>query len=51
MAAHLYELIWERARTAPASVALGGQQGLTWKTIASSELLALVDRLAAELAE
>jgi acyl-CoA synthetase (AMP-forming)/AMP-acid ligase II len=50
MADHLYELIQERARIAPASVVLGGQQGLTWKTIASGELLALVDRLAAELA-
>lgn len=50
MAAHLYELIQQRAATYPDAIALGGQQGLTWKTVTSRELLDLVDGLAEELA-
>jgi long-chain acyl-CoA synthetase len=49
MVAHLYELIQQRGRIDPTGVALGGQQGLAWKTITSRELVELVDRLAEEL--
>jgi acyl-CoA synthetase (AMP-forming)/AMP-acid ligase II len=49
--AHLYDLIRQRAHAHPWAVALGGQQGLTWKTLSSRQLLELVDRLAAELGE
>ena len=50
MSTHLYELLRQRAERHPATVAIGGQQGLVWKTLASRELLDLVDRLAEELA-
>src|SRR5438093_4730840 len=50
MYTHLYDLIVDRAARYPDAVALGSQQGLTWKTVTSRQLLALVDRLAAELA-
>ena len=46
---HLYELILERARRWPAATALGGEQGYGWKTVDSRALVALTDRLAAEL--
>ena len=49
--AHLYELIRQRAHADPWAVALGGQQGLMWKTLSSRQLLELVDRLASELTE
>src|ERR1035437_5703810 len=49
MVAHLYELVQQRGRIDPTGVALGGQQGLAWKTITSRELVELVDRLAEEL--
>jgi long-chain acyl-CoA synthetase len=48
---HLYELIRGRARVFPWAVTLGGQNGLTWKTLSSRQVLDLVDRLAAELSE
>jgi long-chain acyl-CoA synthetase len=48
-AAHLYELVVERAGRYPRAVALGGQQGLRWLTFTSREVLERVDRLAAEL--
>ncbi len=51
MLTHLYEIVRERARRFPDAVAVGGQQGLGWKTLTSRQLLELVDRLAAELGE
>jgi len=48
---HLYELVVARARDYPRGVAFGGQQELGWRTLDGREVLALVDRLAAELAE
>ena len=50
MSTHLYELLRQRADRHPDTVAIGGQQGLIWKTLTSRELLDLVDRLAEELA-
>jgi acyl-CoA synthetase (AMP-forming)/AMP-acid ligase II len=50
MLAHLYDLVRRRAETYPTAIAVGGQQGLVWRTLDSRELLALVDRLADELA-
>lgn len=50
MGTHIYELLRQRAERHPDAVAIGGQQGLIWKTLTSQELLALVDRLAEELA-
>src|SRR3954469_23223975 len=50
MYAHLYALIRDRAARYPDAIALGAQQGLTWKTLASRQMLELVDRLADELA-
>jgi hypothetical protein len=49
MVGHLYELVRERSQRYPTDIALGGQQGLSWKTVTSLELLDLVDRLALEL--
>src|SRR5207237_7533814 len=49
MPSHLYEIVRDRARAFPRDVAVGGQQGLVWKTLDSSQLLNLVDRLAEEL--
>ena len=51
MFTQLYEIIQARARQYPTAIAIGGQQGLGWKTLTSEQLLALVDRLADELAE
>jgi long-chain acyl-CoA synthetase len=39
----------QRAAHHPDAVAIGGQQGLVWKTLTSRELLVLVDQLAEEL--
>src|SRR5438552_10121112 len=50
MYTHLYDLIVDRAARYPDAVALGAQQGLTWKTMTSRQMLDLVDRLADELA-
>jgi non-ribosomal peptide synthetase component E (peptide arylation enzyme) len=50
MSTHLYELLRQRAERYPDAVAIGGQQGLIWKTLTSKDLLGLVDRLAEELA-
>src|SRR4051812_27730106 len=50
MYGHLYEIVRQRAATAPEAIALGGQQGLLWKTIDSTQLLDLIDKLADELA-
>lgn len=51
MFTHLYELLRQRALRDPDAVAIGGQQGLVWKTLTGRELLDLVDRLAEELAD
>jgi long-chain acyl-CoA synthetase len=51
MLAHLYELVQRRAEGDPTTVALGGQQGLAWKTVSGRLLLQMVDRLAEDLAE
>ncbi len=50
MATHLYELVRDRAAAHPTAIALGSEQGLTWRTVDSAELLERVDRLADELA-
>lgn len=50
MLAHLYDLVRQRAVLYPDAIALGGQQGLTWKALTSQELLDLVDCLAIDLA-
>ncbi len=50
MVSHLYDVVRERAEQFPNAVAVGGQQGLVWKTVDSRQLLDLVDRLAEELA-
>jgi len=50
MFTHLYEVVRQRAVSAPTAIALGSQQGLLWKTVDSQQLLGLVDRLADELA-
>jgi long-chain acyl-CoA synthetase len=47
---HLYQIVQRRAAAYPDAIALGAQEGLRWRTITSRELLALADRLAAELA-
>src|SRR5581483_12179391 len=47
---HLYEIVQRRAVAYPDAIAVGGQQGLVWKTLDSRQLLDLVDRLAEELA-
>ncbi len=48
---HLYDIVTHRAAAYPTAIALGGQQGLAWKTLTSAHLLDLVDRLAIELTE
>jgi acyl-CoA synthetase (AMP-forming)/AMP-acid ligase II len=48
---NLYEILIERARRFPEAVALGGQSGLTWKSLTSLQMKAAVDALAVELAE
>lgn len=48
---HLYDIVTHRAATHPRAIALGGQQGLAWKTLTSSALLELVNLLAIELAD
>ena len=50
MYAHLYEMLQHRAAAQPQAIAVGGQEGLDWKTLTSRQLLDLVDRLADELA-
>ena len=50
MDTHLYHVLRRRASSNPTSIALGGQQGLIWRSVDSQELLRLVDSLAAELA-
>ena len=47
---HLYEIVLRRASTWPTAIAIGGQEGLTWKTLNGRQLLELVDLLAQELA-
>jgi long-chain acyl-CoA synthetase len=47
---NLYELLERRATRYPLAAAVGGQEGLSWRTLTSRDLLGLVDRLAAELA-
>ncbi|HEX8969140.1 MAG TPA: AMP-binding protein [Chloroflexota bacterium] len=48
---HLYEIVVRRARVFPTHVAIGGQEGLAWKTLDSQHLLELVDQLAVELGD
>ena len=50
MDTHLYDVLRRRRWTHPDAVALGGQDGLIWRSINSQDLLALVDSLADELA-
>lgn len=50
MATQLYELIQQRARRLPESIAFGGQDDLIWRVITSRAALDLVDRLSLELA-
>ncbi len=50
MPAHLYDLLVRRASEHAQAIALGGQQGLGWRTLTSVQLLELTDRLAQELA-
>ncbi|MBV9173920.1 MAG: acyl--CoA ligase, partial [Chloroflexi bacterium] len=47
----LYEIVRGRARHFPGAVALGAQDGLSWRTLDSGMLLARVDGLAAQLAQ
>src|SRR4030081_40108 len=51
MLSHLYQILQRRADRFPASIALGAADGLRWRTLASRQLLAQVDGLAADLAE
>ncbi len=46
----LYEVVRERARRYPSSVALGAEEGLRWRTVDSRQLLALIDGAANDLA-
>ena len=48
---HLYQIPLRRADAYPTAVAVGGQEGLTWKTLDSRELLRLTNMLADELAD
>ncbi|HVC34611.1 MAG TPA: AMP-binding protein [Chloroflexota bacterium] len=50
MITQLYEIVCQRSAAIPTAVAIGGQQGLGWKTLTSRQLLDAVDRLAVELA-
>ncbi len=49
MFTHLYEIAQHRAKQWPDAVALGSQEGDTWKTVNSRQLLSLVDGLAEDL--
>jgi long-chain acyl-CoA synthetase len=49
--AHLYELLQARAGAHPDAPAVGGQDGLVWRTLTGRQLLDLTDRLAAELSD
>src|SRR2546428_3502924 len=51
MLSHLYQILQQRAERFPGSIALGAADGLRWRTLDSSQLLAQVDGLAADLAE
>jgi acyl-CoA synthetase (AMP-forming)/AMP-acid ligase II len=46
---HLYQILLHRAEIYPGVIAIGGQEGLTWKTFDSREMLALTNTLASEL--
>jgi long-chain acyl-CoA synthetase len=48
---HLYEIVRRRADRHPTAVALGGQHGLSWKTLSGRQLQAAVDAVAAELGQ
>lgn len=50
MYSHIYEIVQRRAAMLPDAVAIGGQDGLAWKTLNGRELLDRVDVLAQELA-
>ena len=47
---HLFQIVLRRAETYPTDVAIGGQEGLTWRTLDSRELLEGTNQLADELA-
>ena len=47
--AHLSEILPLRAKRFPRAIALGADEGLRWRTVDSSQLLALVDGVADEL--
>src|SRR5215470_19320117 len=47
---HLFQIVLRRAEAYPTDVAIGGQEGLTWKTLDSRELLERTNQLADELA-
>src|SRR3984893_18088562 len=51
MLSHLYQILQVRAERFPASIALGAEEGLRWRTLDSRQLLERVDALAAELAD
>jgi acyl-CoA synthetase (AMP-forming)/AMP-acid ligase II len=46
---HLYEIVAQRARLYPETIALGSQQGLIWQTVTSAQLLRRVNGLAERL--
>src|SRR3569833_3191622 len=48
---HVSQIVQERAQRFPGAVAIGGQEGLAWKTLNSRQLLELVDGLAGQLAD
>ena len=48
---HVYEIVQRRAARMPASVALGAQSGLIWRTVTGRELLELSGSCAAQLAD
>jgi long-chain acyl-CoA synthetase len=47
---NLYEIVRRRADRFPSAPAIGGQEGLGWRTLTSRDLLGLVDLVADELA-
>jgi long-chain acyl-CoA synthetase len=47
----LYEILVERVERWPFATALGADEGLRWRSVDSRELLALVDGVAADLAD
>jgi long-chain acyl-CoA synthetase len=51
MLTHLYHIVRDRAMNNPATIAIGSQSGLTWRTVRSRELLELVDATACRLAD